>query len=132
MSARAVAALVLNTILLPLLAAIAVRRIAHTAADRMARPIGIVASVLLLVNVIPILIGVSPPMLLLTTDGTIVSLAGFALSGLIFGHVLGGPEPDNRPVLALATASRHPAVAMAIAHANFPEQKWRARALLSL
>jgi bile acid:Na+ symporter, BASS family len=42
---------------------------------------------------------------------------------VIIGHVLGGPEPDNRPVLALATASRHPAVALAIAHANFPEQK---------
>jgi BASS family bile acid:Na+ symporter len=26
-------------------------------------------------------------------------------------------------VLALATASRHPAVAMAIAHANFPQQR---------
>jgi BASS family bile acid:Na+ symporter len=56
-------------------------------------------------------------------DGTVVSLASFALVGLIVGHLLGGPEPDNRPVLALATASRHPAVALAIAHANFPEQK---------
>ena len=57
------------------------------------------------------------------TEGTVLSLATFALAGLIIGHVLGGPEPDNRPVLALATVSRHPAVALAIAHANFPEQR---------
>ena len=122
MSARAVAALVLTTILLPLLVGIAARRIAHTTADRMARPIGVLASVLLMVNAIPIVIGLSGTILSLIGDGTILSLAGFALAGLVIGHVLGGPEPDNRPVLALATASRHPAVAMAIAHANFPVQ----------
>ena len=122
MSARAVAALVLTTILLPLLAGIAVRRIAHSTADRVARPIGVLASVLLMVNAIPIVIGLSRTILSLITDGTILSLGGFALTGLIIGHVLGGPEPDNRPVLALATASRHPAVALAIAHANFPVQ----------
>ena len=35
---------------------------------------------------------------------------------------LGGPDPDDRAVLALATASRHPGVALAIASANFPGQ----------
>ena len=33
-------------------------------------------------------------------------------------------------MLALATASRHPALALAIAHANFPEQKLAAPAVL--
>jgi bile acid:Na+ symporter, BASS family len=61
--------------------------------------------------------------LALVTDGTILGLGGFALAGLIIGHVLGGPEPADRRVLALATASRHPAVAMAIAHTNFPDQR---------
>ena len=37
--------------------------------------------------------------------------------------MLGGPNPNNRPVLALATATRHPAVALAIGHTNFPGQK---------
>ena len=123
MRAGAVAALVLTTILLPLLAGIAVRRIAQTPADRVASPIGVLASVFLVVSAIPILIGFSHAVFSLISNGTILSLAGFALAGLVIGHVLGGPEPDNRPVLALATASRHPAVAMAIAHANFPEQK---------
>jgi len=123
MRARSVATLVLTTILAPLLAGIAVRTVAHVSADRIARPIGILASVLLIVSAVPILIGLAGTVFSVITDGTVLSLAAFALAGLIIGHVLGGPEPDNRPVLALATASRHPAVALAIAHANFPEQR---------
>jgi BASS family bile acid:Na+ symporter len=123
MGAGAVAALVLTTILAPLLAGIAVRHIAPTSAERLARPIGLLASVLLAVSAVPILIGLVRTVFSLTTNGTVLSLGGFALAGLVIGHVLGGPEPDNRRVLALATAARHPAVALAIAHANFPEQR---------
>jgi BASS family bile acid:Na+ symporter len=123
MRASSVATLVLTTILAPLLVGMAVRTVAHASADRMARPIGVLASVLLMVSAVPILIGLAGTVFSVITDGTVLSLAAFALAGLIIGHVLGGPEPDNRPVLALATASRHPAVALAIAHANFPEQR---------
>jgi len=125
-----VAALALTTIVMPLLVGITVRRAVPTTADRMARPIGVLASVLLALSAIPILIGLSRATLSLITDGTILSLAGFSLAGLIIGHVLGGPEPENRPVLALATASHHPAVALAIAHANFPEQTLAAAGVL--
>jgi BASS family bile acid:Na+ symporter len=59
----------------------------------------------------------------LTGDGTIIALAAFVLVGLAVGHLLGGPDPEDRTVLALSTASRHPGVALAIAHATFPEQQ---------
>lgn len=36
-------------------------------------------------------------------------------------HWLGGPDPDDRTVLALSTATRHPGVAIAIAQVNAPE-----------
>jgi bile acid:Na+ symporter, BASS family len=123
MRASAVATLVLTTILAPLLVGIAVRTVAQGIADRIARPIGILASVLLVVCAMPVVIGLAGTVFSVITDGTLLSLAAFALAGLIIGHVLGGPETDNRPVLALATASRHPAVALAIAHTNFPEQR---------
>jgi bile acid:Na+ symporter, BASS family len=122
MPARSVAVLVLTTILAPLVAGIAVRRFATTAADRAAGPIGVLATVLLIGSAVPIVIGVSQTVWSLVTDGTILGLVGFAAAGFLIGHVLGGPEPANRPVLGLATATRHPAVALAIAHANFPEQ----------
>ena len=34
----------------------------------------------------------------------------------------GGPEPNDRTVLAISSAARHPAIALAIATANFPDQ----------
>lgn len=130
MQPRSVAVLVLTTILVPLLVGIAVRKIACTIADRAAKPISVLAAVLLILSALPILIGSARAVFSLIGDGTILSLAGFALVGFIIGHQLGGPEPDNRPVLALATASRHPAVALAIAHTNFPVQKLAGAAVL--
>jgi BASS family bile acid:Na+ symporter len=59
----------------------------------------------------------------LVGDGTLLSFIAFAIVGFGIGHVLGGPEPENRRVLALATATRHPGMAVAIAHLNFPQQK---------
>jgi len=56
-------------------------------------------------------------------NGTLLVLALFAAVGLAAGHWLGGGEADNRTVLALATSARYPAVALAIAGANFQEQK---------
>jgi bile acid:Na+ symporter, BASS family len=52
------------------------------------------------------------------------------LIGLAAGHLLGGPNPHHRTVLALSTATRHPGVAIAIAHTNFPEQKLALAAIL--
>lgn len=130
MQPRLIAVVVLTTILLPLLVGIAVGKIACTIADRAAKPVSVIASVLLILSALPVLIGSARTVFALVGDGTILSLAGFALIGLIIGHLLGGPEPDNRSVLALATASRHPAVALAIAHANFPEQPLAGAAVL--
>jgi BASS family bile acid:Na+ symporter len=44
----------------------------------------------------------------------------FVLVGLAAGHLLGGPDPQERTDLALAAASRHPGIALAVAHAIFP------------
>jgi len=75
-----------------------------------------------MVSAVPILIGLAGTVFSVISNGTVLSLVAFAVAGLIVGHVLGGPEPDTRQVLALATASRHPAVALSIAHANLPAQ----------
>lgn len=42
---------------------------------------------------------------------------------MMVGHPLGGPDLEDRTVLALSTASRHPGVAMAVAAANYPGNK---------
>jgi bile acid:Na+ symporter, BASS family len=130
MQPQSVAPVVFMTILLPLLVGIAVGKIAPRFADRAAKPVSLLGLGLLILSALPILIGSVQAVLSLVGNGTILGLAVFALMGSIVGHWLGGPEPDHRTVLALSTASRHPAVALTIAQANFPEQKLAGAAIV--
>ena len=123
MRSRSVFAMAVTTVLLPLLIGIGVRTLAPKLADRVASPLAKVALLLLVASALPVLIGMVRPMLSLIGDGTILGLSAFALVAFVVGHLLGGPEAANRTTLALATASRHPAIALAIAHTNFPAQK---------
>jgi BASS family bile acid:Na+ symporter len=113
-----VAQLMTITVLLPLAAGIAFRRVAPTLAEQMAKPLSLVATILLLVGAIPILIVAWPAIVSLVKAGGILPITVFVLMGLAIGHLFGGPDPDDRTVLALSTATRHPGVALAIASAN--------------
>jgi predicted Na+-dependent transporter len=48
-------------------------------------------------------------------EGTLSAIVIISLCGLAAGHLLGGPDEDDRTVRAFATVSRHPGVAIAIA-----------------
>jgi bile acid:Na+ symporter, BASS family len=123
MPVRSVAETVFFTILLPLLLGIGIRRVATALAERAAPIIGPAASILLVLAFLPVVPFAAKMMLPLVGNGTLLSFSVFAVVGLFVGHFLGGPGPENRSVLALATATRHPGMAIAIAHANFPNQK---------
>jgi BASS family bile acid:Na+ symporter len=130
MSVTSIAAQVLATIIVPLLIGIAINKFLPNIAERVARPLSLIATVLLVLGFLPVLFGALPAVLSLVGDGTLISMAVFAFIGIVIGHFLGGPEMENRPVLALATATRHPAIALAIANVNFPDQKQSAPAVL--
>ena len=123
MPPAAVARLVLITVLAPLSIGIAVRHYASALAGRIAKPVLMVALVVLGVSILPLLVVLFPSVMSLIGNGTIIVIVAFVLVGLASGHLLGGPEPDDRTILALSTAIRHPAVAMAIASANYPGEK---------
>ena len=123
MRALDVLKVVLTSILIPLFIGIAIRAISQPLAEKIVKPVGLVALILLVLSCLPILFTSVRAILTIVGDGTLLALSAFAIIGLIVGHVLGGPEAENRPVLALATSARHPAVALAIANANFPNQK---------
>ncbi|HYE34519.1 hypothetical protein [Methylocaldum sp.] len=123
MPAAAIAKLVLITVLAPLGFGMAVRHWAPGFAERIAKPIALAATVLLAVGVLPVLFTAWPAIVSLIGNGTLAAIASFVAVGLLAGHGLGGPDPNDRTVLALSTASRHPGVALAIAHANFPDEK---------
>lgn len=111
------------TILGPLLAGIAIHSMAPTFAIRIAKPLNLFAMALIILSLLPILFLSRRTMWSLIGDGTLLSLAGLALGGYLIGYLLERPRPENRRVLGLANATRHPAIAAVIAHANFPQQK---------
>jgi BASS family bile acid:Na+ symporter len=130
MSMASIAILILRTTLLPLALGIVVHGFNQTLAERLAKPVSQVGSVGLLGCGVTILFAAAPQILALIGNGTLISIAIFMLAGLAIGHWLGGPEAENRTVLAFSTASRHPGFALALAHANFPQQKFAMAAVL--
>jgi BASS family bile acid:Na+ symporter len=119
----AVAKLVAMTVLGPTLAGVVVRLLAPSLAGRIAEPLGKVATVLMLLGLVLIIAKAAPAIVAQLGDGTLLAIVAFLVLGLVTGHLLGGPTPGDRSVLALATASRHPGVAMAIAQLIFPTDK---------
>jgi len=126
-----VATIVLVSILLPLLAGVAVGRWAEVAA-RLVRPVSLLGMVLLVLGALVILIGAGDSIWVAVGDGTLVAVAMFVVIGLAVGHLLGGPEPDHAEVLGLASACRHPVLTLAIAAANFPDEQFAGTVLLYL
>jgi BASS family bile acid:Na+ symporter len=117
----AIVRLVAITVLLPVAAGIIVRRRAPALAARAARPISLVAMALLGVVGVLLLIIAWRSAVSMIGNGHVLALAAFVAIGLAAGHLLGGPVPEDRVVLALSTSSRHPGVALSIAAANFPQ-----------
>jgi BASS family bile acid:Na+ symporter len=130
MTMASVAKVVFITVLLPIGVGIAVHSLAPRLSERLAKPIAQISGIGLLACMIAILLATAPAIWTLIGNGTVVALAAFVLFGLSAGHFLGGPEPENRTALALSTASRHPGIAIALAVANYPEQKLATPALL--
>jgi BASS family bile acid:Na+ symporter len=115
-STATVARIVAVSMLLPLLAGLVVRRLVPSFAERIAAPLSKLATVLLVIAFLPVLVREWRTIRSLIGNYTVVVAIVFVVAGLAVGHLLGGPDPDERTVLALATSTRHPAVAMAIAH----------------
>lgn len=126
----AVATIMLMTVLGPLVAGVVIRNNWPELAERLVKPLGTIAIVLLVLCAVPVIVKLWPQMMLLVGDGTLLVFAAFVIVGLAVGHYMSRPDPEERTVLAVATSSRHPGVAMAIATASFPEQKLVSAAII--
>ena len=98
--------------------------------DRVVQGCMRLGTAILVLAIIPLIAVLLPSMIALVGNGSIIAIALFALVGLVVGHALGGANDSHRTVLAIATASRHPAVALAITRANFPDQNLAPAAIL--
>jgi BASS family bile acid:Na+ symporter len=124
-----VAMQVATGVLLPLAIGMAARHL-FPALARFAKPVSVLATLLLLVSFAPILFVEWKVIESLIGGGLVLAFAAFAAAGLAAGHFIGGPRNDERAVLAIASANRHPGLAIAIAHASFPDQQLAAPAVL--
>ncbi len=118
-----IAKLVFATVLAPLLVGILVRRLAPGLAARFATPVERIANIVLVLCCLAVLMTAWPAIIAFVGTGALWAIAAFVGVGLAVGHGLGGTDPHDRTVLALAAATRHPGVALAIASANFPGDK---------
>jgi BASS family bile acid:Na+ symporter len=100
------------TVLAPLAIGLVMQRIRAARAASLATIFYKVGTAILIVASIPEFIMEWSTMRSLIGDGTLVAAIVLSGLGLVVGHLLGGPDPQNRTVLALATASRHPGVAL--------------------
>lgn len=116
----AIIKIVVTMIVAPLVAGMLIAHFAPRAATLLFAPVRRIAMLLLIVGTLVLLAGTWRAIWSATAQSTLLAIAGFVLAGLIVGHWLGGPEPEHASVLALSTASRHPAIALAISTANYP------------
>ena len=117
-----VASVITTGFLAPLLAGMVVRYFWPTLAERIGEPLITAAGIILLVLILlivatnfSVIVGIGLPAFLLIVVMTFAALA--------VGHVLGGPDPNDRTTLALACATRFPALGLLIASLNFPNAK---------
>ena len=122
MAPGAVASAIVGMVVLPLAAGLIVRAVLPAFAERYAKRVGQVAKVLLAISVLPILVTALPSALALIGNGTLLAMVAFVVIGLGAGHWLGRPAEDHEVALALSTSARHPAIALGIAKANFPDE----------
>ena len=110
----AVAKVMLTTVFLPLALGLLVRRFVPAAQRASSVVMGIAGVLLAIVSAI-LIWGMWPQIRIFIGNGPILVIVAIVVVGLIVGHVLGGPNEGDRTALAMATASRHPAVALAVA-----------------
>jgi BASS family bile acid:Na+ symporter len=132
MTPVAVARIVLISSLLPLAAGMLVRATWPRLEPAIEKVVTLIARVLLPVAVLALIAFTAPAMWALIGEGTILAIMIFVVAGLAIGHTMGGRDADYSRVLALATAYRHPALAVSIAAANFPGERFGGAIVLYL
>lgn len=122
---------ILLTVALPLVLGVIGRKmLGEERADAWSAPISKVATLVLLAGVLVLVVALAPAMWKLVGDGTLVALAAMILAGIAAGYWLAKGDRGDKAALALAASARHPGVAIAIAAANFPNEKMAPAAIL--
>jgi BASS family bile acid:Na+ symporter len=117
-----VTGLLATSVVLPLAVGVGARHAAPGAAARAVTPVTLAATATLALAIVAMLVQSRSAMPQLLEQGTLGAILVMTIVALAIGHACGGPEGDERPVLASATATRHPAIAIAIGTTAFPNE----------
>jgi BASS family bile acid:Na+ symporter len=127
-----IAMTILTSVVVPLAIGIGVRRLSPSFAGRAAPRIAKLSPVLLAIAFLPVLFTTLPAMIQLAGNGTLAAMAIVSVIATAAGHLLGGPNPEDRVALAVTAAMRHPGIAIVIASATFHDSRVVAAVLLFL
>jgi BASS family bile acid:Na+ symporter len=128
----AVAKIVVLSVLAPVTLGIAVRHFWTAGAERLGPWLTKAATVVLVLAMLPILIGAWPAMRGLMSAGISVAVVlAVVVIAIAAGHLLGGPNREDRVALAIGSAMRHPGVALALARTNAPDEPLVPAAILT-
>lgn len=109
-----VAAAIAKAFLLPLAIGMAIRALAPGFSERVADRLLAIAGIVLTVAGLVLLVGGWQLLLAVSWRG-MATLVSLLLIALAIGHVLGGPDEDDRTALAISCATRHIGVAVIVA-----------------
>ncbi|WP_395398083.1 hypothetical protein WBP07_26510 [Novosphingobium sp. BL-8A] len=119
-SAKQVATTLGITILMPLLGGLGgAAFLGDSAAATISRVLSKVATVTLVVAALVLLVKMTPAMIDVLGQGTLLALLVMSVAGLAAGYILAGSDRGDKVTLSLASATRHPGIALAIALQNF-------------
>jgi len=110
----AVALAILKTFLLPLGLGMLVRAVAPAFADKADDIVLKVASLVMAVCALVLLVAAWRHFLTLGWP-SFLAFAVFTLAAILAGHLLGGPDPEDRTTLAVTCATRHVGLALLVA-----------------
>jgi BASS family bile acid:Na+ symporter len=127
-----IARAIVVSILAPLVAGLVVRHLAPGPAEHIAPWVTRIGTALLAIGAVLILVNAWPAMVSLFGSGALIAFIAIAVIAMAVGHWSGGADPRNRTVLAIAAPMRHPGVAIAVAHATFPNENLAPAAILLL
>jgi BASS family bile acid:Na+ symporter len=107
----------------PLLVGLGIRRFAADAVEKYSKLVRVMANLAFAVLLLVVVVLIATKGRVLFSWGGLAGIGLFALIAFValgIGHFMGGPGLDTRRTLALTGAMRNPALALLLAHVNFP------------
>jgi BASS family bile acid:Na+ symporter len=126
-----VAWMIALNVLFPVAAGFVGRRLSVETTVRAVTLLTISATAVLALVLVALLLRSRPAIPWMIGSGSATAVVLLAIVGLGIGHACGGPARKTRRVLAMATATRHPALAIALASAAPPADERLAGAVIA-